>query len=169
MRTAAFLLIAAFALPLAGRAQDAPQPARTVHGQPSLPHWYDPSRDPAVDLQAAVALAQRSGKRILLEVGGDWCSWCHALEKYIKATPAVAEPLDAAFVVLKVNYSEDNKNEAFLAAYPEVPGYPHLFVLDTDGAFLHSQGTGDLEEGKSYSEAALRKFIAEWAPPKSAQ
>jgi len=36
------------------------------------PAGYDESRDPAADLKAAVAQAQRENKRILLEVGGEW-------------------------------------------------------------------------------------------------
>ncbi len=41
-------------------------------------------------------------------------------------------------------------------------GYPHLFVLDSDGAFLHSQSTGPLEEGRSYDKAKLMGFLKEW-------
>ena len=39
------------------------------------PAGYDPKRDPAADLKTAMAEAQRGGKRILLEVGGEWCPW----------------------------------------------------------------------------------------------
>ncbi len=33
---------------------------------------YDPARDAAADLTLTVARAEREGKRILLEVGGQW-------------------------------------------------------------------------------------------------
>ncbi len=33
---------------------------------------YDPQRNAAQDLAATVVQAQKEGKRILLEVGGDW-------------------------------------------------------------------------------------------------
>ncbi len=33
---------------------------------------YDPSADPASDLEATVAQAQRDGKHIILEIGGEW-------------------------------------------------------------------------------------------------
>jgi hypothetical protein len=33
---------------------------------------YDPARDPDMDVQQAIVEARRTGKRILLELGGDW-------------------------------------------------------------------------------------------------
>lgn len=44
--------------------------------------------------------------------------------------------------------------------------YPHLFVLDSDGRLLHSQGTAELEEGQSYNLRRFMAFIDTWAPPK---
>lgn len=128
---------------------------------------YDPARDPAADLQAAVQQARQQGKRILVEVGGEWCTWCHALDKYLREHPDVTARLRDNFLVLKVNYSEENENAAFLSQYPEIPGYPHMFVLDQDGTFLHSQGTAELEEGDSYSDAAFASFIEQWGPGQS--
>ena len=65
---------------------------------------------------------------------------------------------------MKVNFSEENENKAFLAAYPEIKGYPHLFVLDADGKLLHSQFTGDLEKGKGYDRGKFFAFLKGWAP-----
>ena len=44
---------------------------------------FDPARDPVADLATAKVEAQRGGKRIVLDVGGEWCSWCH----YISCIP----------------------------------------------------------------------------------
>ena len=65
---------------------------------------------------------------------------------------------------MKVNYSDKNRNERFLKAYPKVPAYPHFFVLDSDGTYLHSQGTAELEEGRGYNEKVFLKFLAKWQP-----
>ena len=65
---------------------------------------------------------------------------------------------------MKVNYSDKNRNEGFLKAYPKVPAYPHFFVLDSDGTFLHSQGTAELEEGRGYNEKVFLGFLAKWQP-----
>jgi len=135
--------------------------------EPSRSAGYDPAADPVADLARAVQEAEASGRRILLEVGGEWCSWCHILEKYIHSTPEVAEALEANFVLLKVNYSEENENTEFLSQYPEIEGYPHMFVLESDGTLLHSQNTGDLESGQGYDTEKFLAFLAKWAPART--
>ena len=125
---------------------------------------FDPKRDPASDLETAKVEAQRGGKRILLDVGGEWCSWCHILDRFVEGDAEIRSFRDANFVWMKVNYSEDNENKPFLSQYPEVKGYPHLFVLDADGKLLHSQFTGELEKGKGYDRGKFFDFLKAWAP-----
>lgn len=125
---------------------------------------YDPKRDPAKDLVAAVKLATEQKKHILLQVGGDWCGWCHAMSKYFTETASVRQVLQANFVVVKINFSDDNRNEGFLASLPKVAAFPHLFVLDGTGKVLHSQYTGDLEKGSSYDEKIVLDFLNQWTP-----
>ena len=128
------------------------------------PALYDPQADPGAQVAAAVEEASASGRRIILEVGGDWCIWCHHLHDFLASHDGVRTLWDKSFVTVKVNVSPENRNEAFLADYPEIPGYPHLFVLAPDGKLLHSQNTGDLEDGESYSKAAMLDFLSQWAP-----
>ena len=68
------------------------------------------------------------------------------------------------YLIVKVNYSDENENEDLLKKYPEVPAYPHFFVLDSNGDLLHSQGTGELEKGDSYDEDVFLAFLNEWTP-----
>lgn len=125
---------------------------------------YDPSADPFRDLEDAIVEAQASGRHILLNVGGEWCGWCHILEKYLHDNQDILELLNKNFVVVKVNYSSENRNEKFLSQYPRIPAYPYFFVLDSDGTFLHAQRTGPLEEGRSYDRAKMVAFLTEWGP-----
>ncbi len=125
---------------------------------------YGIDRDPAADLQATVDRAQEEGKRILIEVGGEWCGWCKLLDGFIHDHEAVSGKLEAGFLIMKVNYSSENRNEAFLGQYPEIRGYPHIFVLEKDGTFLYSKNTVELEEGPSYNEQAILDFLDEWMP-----
>lgn len=127
---------------------------------------FDPLRDPTADLKNAVALARTGGKRIILDVGGEWCVWCHILDGYLLANPDLAKILNDNYVLLKINMSEENENKTFLSAYPEISGYPHLFVLETDGTFLHSQDTAPLESKKSYDKALFKEFLLKWIPEK---
>jgi thioredoxin-related protein len=124
-----------------------------------LPTKFDPQRDAAADLVAAQAQAKASGKRVLVDVGGEWCKWCHILDRFIASQPEIKAVLDSRYVWVKVNYSPDNKNTVVLAQWPKIRGYPHLFVLDADGKLLHSQETGVLESGDSYDAAKVLAFL----------
>lgn len=127
---------------------------------------FDPTRDPSTDLQNAVGEAEKTNKNILLDVGGEWCIWCHRIDAFIEGHNDINNFLDNNFVVMKVNFSPENKNEEFLSKYPQIPGYPHFFVLNKDGVLLHSQDTGKLEEGKDYNPQKFMAFLEEWAPRK---
>jgi thiol:disulfide interchange protein len=130
-------------------------------------HKYDPARNAEQDIRDAVAEAERVGKRILLEVGGEWCIWCHTMDDYFEKNPELLALREKNFIMVKINFSEENKNEQLLSRYPPIGGYPHLFVLERDGKLLRSQETGELEEGKSYNLAKFMAFLKEWSPPES--
>jgi len=124
---------------------------------------FDPKRDAATDIRAAVAEATASHRRILLDVGGQWCVWCKYFDVFMDQHPDLRSFRDAHFVVVKINYSEENKNTELLSKYPKVPGYPHFFVLDSDGKFLYSQDTSPLEEGRGYNADRVSDFLHRWA------
>ena len=127
---------------------------------------YDLEADPAEDLKATLARAQAENKTVLLQVGGDWCGWCKLMTSYIDETESVKDRMASHYLIQKVTFDQQNKNEDFLSQYPKISGYPHLFVLDSGGKLLHSQDTADLEEGKGYSESAFTAFLDKWKPGK---
>lgn len=128
---------------------------------------FDPARNAALDVQQAALEAQHSNRRILLDVGGNWCIWCRKLDTFFEENKDVKQFMDDHFVVVKINYSKENKNEAFLSQFPKIPGYPHFFVLNPEGKLLHSQDTGQLEEGKGHDHDKVLSFLKEWAADKS--
>jgi len=135
---------------------------------PALPDptaKYDPARDADADIRAAVAEAKRSGRRVILDVGGEWCGWCHTLDRYFVEHPDLQKYRDAHFVWLKINMSPENQNQVVLGRYPRINGYPHLFVLDQDGKLLQSQDTSPLEEGPSYNLDRMTEFLNKWTAP----
>ena len=128
------------------------------------PDRFDAKRDAAKDIREATAEAKKTGKRVMLDVGGEWCVWCHRLDSLFQQNKDLYEFLHENFILVKVNYSPENKNEKLLSRYPKVAGYPHLFVLDSDGKLLHSQDTGELESGKHHDREKVYTFLKHWAP-----
>ena len=88
---------------------------------------FDPKRDAAADIQAAIAEAQRTGKRVILDIGGDWCQYCHQMDQFFQDYPDVFQLREKNFVTVLIFYSSDNKNEKALSHYSKVLGIPHFF------------------------------------------
>jgi thiol:disulfide interchange protein len=130
---------------------------------------FDPKKDPNADLQAAVARAQKENKRIVLDVGGEWCGWCRHMDKFLTINAELAKIRSENYVWVKVNMSEENENKAFLSKYPAIKGYPHLFVLEADGTFLFSQDTSELEQDKTYNLQKFTDFLKKWTPIKGVE
>jgi len=124
---------------------------------------FDPARNPQDDLKAAIEAALKENKRIILDVGGEWCGWCKYMDRFLFEHPLLAKIRDDNYVWVKINFSEENENVPFLGAYPEISGYPHLFVLDKNGKLLESKDTSELEDGKVYNLARFTAFLQQWA------
>jgi thiol:disulfide interchange protein len=125
---------------------------------------YDPKRDPDADLAKALAEAKRTGRNVLLVVGGDWCDWCHVMDKFFADHADVRALRERNFVTLKINKSPANENRAFLSRYPEMPGYPYLFVLDAHGKLLQPQRANVFQDGDTYNVPRFASFLAAYGP-----
>jgi thioredoxin-related protein len=129
---------------------------------------FDPVRDAQKDIQDAMTEAKKFNKRILLDVGGEWCVWCHRLDSLFVQNKVLDDYLNEHYVVVKINVSKENKNEKVLSKYPKVAGYPHIFILNKYGKFVHSQDTGELEfpKGhpvKGHNPKKVIAFLKKWA------
>lgn len=129
-------------------------------------HKFDSKRDSAADIRAAVAEAQRTGKRIILDIGGDWCQYCHEMDKLLEDHPDILALRDKNFIAVAIYYGDDNKNPQVLSHYSKVLGIPHFFVLEKDGSLLHSQHLLDLRTNGKYDPAKVKEFFLKWSPPR---
>ncbi|MFA6540095.1 MAG: thioredoxin family protein [Bacteroidota bacterium] len=151
------LLLFSSALSSLLNAQDSTATAKPIFGV------YAPSADPEEQLKQAISDATKDNKRILLDVGGEWCKWCHYLDRFFEENANVTAFLKEHYVLVKINFSKENLNESFLSKFPKVPGYPHFFVLDNDGSFLYSQDTGKLEKGQGHDHDKVLSFLKQWS------
>jgi thiol:disulfide interchange protein len=131
----------------------------------ALPARFDPSRDAATDVAIATAAAKAQHKRVMVDVGGEWCPWCHILDRFVAAHADVQQLVEANYIWVKVNWSPQNRNETLLSRWPRVKGYPHLFVLDGDGQLVRSQDTSQLEAGADYDKDKLLAFLRLYRQP----
>ena len=127
-------------------------------------HSFDSKRDAESDIKAAIAEAQRTGKRILLDIGGDWCQYCNQMDDFFRVHPELLQLRDDKFLTVAIYYGDDNKNKPALSQYSKVLGIPHFFVLEKDGTLLHSQHVLDLRQGGDYDANKMKRFLLAWAP-----
>lgn len=126
---------------------------------------YNPNADAQAEIAAAVKEAAAQKKHVLAIVGGNWCGWCKKLDRLMQGDAEIKQAIDDQYIVVHVNYSKENKNEAVLASlgFPQRFGYPVLVVLDGAGKRLHTQNSGHLEEGAGHSPKKVMAFLKNWS------
>ena len=124
---------------------------------------YDPEADPFDQYQHAIETANASNKLVLIVAGGDWCRWCHVLNRFVASNEDVAARLNDTFVVMKVYVGPGNYNELFFSQLPQAYGAPHFWIVSPEREVLASQSTAKLERGKStYDKESFLAFIEQW-------
>src|SRR5438105_4157458 len=110
-------------------------------------HLYNPNADAVKEIAAAVKKAKAEHKFVLLQGGGNWCSWCKRFSITVANDAQLDSIVNADFVVYHLNYSEENKNEKLYAkyGYPQRFGFPVFIILDEKGNRIHTQNSEYLE------------------------
>lgn len=126
---------------------------------------YNPEADAKAEVSAAVAKAASEGKHVFLQVGGNWCPWCVKFHKMISADARLDSLIRANYVVVKVNYSKENKNNELLSTlgYPQRFGFPVFVILDQTGRVIHTQDSGYLELDKGYDPEKVERLFINWS------
>ncbi len=127
---------------------------------------YHPEADARADISAAVAKAQKENKHVLLQIGGNWCSWCIAFDKTVNETAELQKMMNDNYVVYHLNHSKEQKNLDILSelGFPQRFGFPVFVVLDTNGIRLHTENSVYLEEGEGHSAKKIMGFLENWSP-----
>ncbi|TDE11353.1 thioredoxin family protein [Dyadobacter psychrotolerans] len=130
------------------------------------PIIYHPEADAKADIASAVQKAKKDGKHVLLQLGGNWCSWCILFDKLVNSNDTLKTFRDKNYEMVHVNFSPENKNEAVFASlgYPQRFGFPVFVILDGDGKRLHTQSSGYLEQGKGHDPKKVLEFFEAWTP-----
>ncbi len=134
--------------------------------QTSETKLYNPEADAKTDIQNMVTKANAEGKHVLLQIGGNWCSWCIKFNKKATENDTLKSVLTGKYIAYHLNYSKENWNEEILAelGYPQRFGFPVFVVLDGKGNRLHTQNSVYLEENKGYSTKEVLAFFNSWSP-----
>ncbi len=128
---------------------------------------YNPKADAATDIEAAIKQADEENKYVLIQGGGNWCSWCIEFARFCKADKQLDSVINSSFIWYHLNFSKENDNKATFAkyGYPQRFGFPVFIILNSKGERIHTQNSEYLEDGKkSYSKEKVLAFLENWAP-----
>ena len=137
--------------------------ASVVHAAATI--YPDVARAEA-DIQAALADAKKTNRRVLVDFGGNWCGDCIVLDKHFHA-PENNELLRKNYVLVHVNVGDKGITDNFAVAerygIPLRKGVPALAVLDADGKVVFSQKQGEFESMRKMDPTPVGDFLRKWA------
>lgn len=129
-----------------------------------LPLPYDEAADAGRQVAQAKARARAEGKKLLIDLGGNWCADCRVLAG-VMALPEVAAFLRRHYVVVYVDVGRLDKNAQIARVYgvPRVTGVPALLVVDprTD-RLLNAGRIFALTDARNMTPQALADWLAQW-------
>lgn len=133
------------------------------------PDIYDRQADGSKQIAAALEIAMRENKRVLLQFGANWCGWCHKLHDLLKKDSQINHTMLYEYELVLVDVDKvDGKahNVDVDARYgnPSKKGLPVLVVLDAAGKQLVTQDSGELEQGDHHDPAKVLAFLKHWQP-----
>ena len=88
--------------------------------------------------EEAFALAKRTGRPVLLDIGASWCHWCHVMDEGTYSDGEVARLLQQHFVAVKVDRDQhpevDRRYQRQVGTLTGEGGWPLTAFLTPDGA-----------------------------------
>lgn len=163
---AALPLLSAPLIPASAQAAPAPRVAITSLDrlpQP-LPLPYDETANADRQVAQAKARARTEGKKLLIDLGGNWCPDCRVLAG-VMALPEVAAFIRRHYVVVTVDVGRMDKNLQIPRRYgvQKVAGVPALLVVDPRRDRLINGGRlFALADARHMTPQALADWLAQW-------
>ena len=109
---------------------------------------YHPEEDGDMRINQLLKQARKEGKKVLVQIGGNWCVWCLRFNHLVTTTPELKQILNKKYIYYHLNYSPENKNEKALKKYGnpgEQYGYPAFLILSA--------------KGEGYDPKKVKKFL----------
>jgi thioredoxin-related protein len=168
VRTVLAGLVLSVALPCVAAAVEAPRLSVTeAEDLPTpLPTPYDEEADAMAAVDAAMARANANGKRVLIDLGGNWCPWCRILAGVMEL-PEMKTFMDAHFEVVTVDISsaqgkiDRNLHVPERFGTNEIGGVPWILVLESDGTLLNS--SYEVTDANHEQPQQMADWLASWA------
>jgi len=169
MKTRTLLAALAIWSLVAAAAGAAPAPKMSIAAIADLPVVertpYDVNADADKTVDAAFARAKKSGKRVLIDLGGNWCGDCIVLANLMRL-PELQTFLAAHFEIVSVDVGRFDKNLDIPARFgvtSRLEGVPSVIIAEPDGSFVNPGHIAALSDARHMTPQGIADWLAQWA------
>ncbi|PYD63773.1 thioredoxin family protein [Gluconacetobacter entanii] len=151
------------AAPGGGQAAAVDTPPQIGDLTPAVPaEPYGPTAGAREQIAAAFDTARATGRKVLLDFGGNWCPDCRILAGLMD-DPAVAPWIARHFVVVMINVERMNTNLEFLEQHGlKISAVPTVLIVTAHGKVLNADGLTALGNARAMSSQAVIDLLAQW-------
>jgi thiol-disulfide isomerase/thioredoxin len=129
-----------------------------------LPYPYDEAANPNPEIAAAFERAKKSGKRVLVDFGGNWCPDCRILAG-VMALPEMKSFVAAHYEVATVDVGRFDKNLDVVhrMGVSKLAGVPTVVIADADGKPINITNSAELANAREMTPQGIANWLARWA------
>jgi thioredoxin-related protein len=133
---------------------------------------YNENQDARADLKKSITQAQKENKHILIQFGGNWCSWCMRFHSLVKGEARIDSIMKTNYVYMLLNVPQEKDKRDYTLfdefGFPNRFGYPVFVILDKNGKKLNTQDSDAFEyfnpNVKGYDTVKVIRFLTMWTP-----
>jgi thiol-disulfide isomerase/thioredoxin len=125
---------------------------------------YDEKADANAAVAAAFARARVSRKRVLIDLGGNWCGDCIVLAN-IMQLPQMKPWLAAHYEIVAVDVGRFDRNLQIPARFgigKRLEGVPAVLIATPDGKLVNAGHVTALADARSMTPQAVADWLAQW-------
>jgi thiol-disulfide isomerase/thioredoxin len=127
-------------------------------------HPYDEKANADAALATAFTRARKSGKRVLIDLGGNWCPDCIVLANIMRL-PEVAPFIAAHYEVVAVDVGRFDKNLQIPARFSitgRLEGVPSVLIAEPNGKLVNRGHVSALSDARNMTPQAIIDWLAHW-------
>jgi thiol-disulfide isomerase/thioredoxin len=146
-----------------------PAPTPSIGSLQQLPvvvmQPYDEQADADAAVQDAFNRAKKSHKRVLIDLGGNWCVDCIVLANFLKL-PEMHRFMDVHYEVVAVNVGRFDRNQQIPARFGitgRLQGVPALLIVTPEGKLVNGGDVFATSDAHTMTPKALANYLAKYA------
>jgi len=126
---------------------------------------YDESANADAAVAAAFARAKKSQKRVLIDLGGNWCGDCIVLANFVQL-PEMRRFVESHYEEVSVDVGRFNRNLQIPARFgftKRLEGVPTLLIATPDGKLVNGDNVFATADARHMTPQALADYLARYA------